>query len=93
MDSQKVMKETDVVVLPKVTEYAEFLRKERNIAPENCHLRIGFNNCGQFYKGTLSLLDKSADPKAKPKFGELFKDTRGEEVECHRAGSEYQGKL
>ena len=67
--------------------------KERNIAPENCHLRIGFDNCGQFYKGTLSLLDKSADPKAKPKFGELFKDTRGEEVECHRAGSEYQGKL
>ena len=75
MDSKKVVKETDVVVLPKVTEYAEFLRKERNIAPENCHLRIGFDNGGNFYKGTLSLLDKSADPQAKPKFGELFKDT------------------
>ena len=75
MDNKKVVKETDVVVMPKVTEFAEFLREKRQIAPENCHLRIGFDNGGNFYKGTLSLLDKSADPLAKPKFGALFKDT------------------
>ena len=75
MDSKKVVRDIDVVVMPKVDEYVEFLRETRNIAPENVHVKVGFDNGGGFYKGTLSVMDKSTNPEDKPKFGPDFKDT------------------
>ena len=47
------------LVCPSPNDLVEYVRKNRNVSKENCHVRIGLDSGGDFMKITMNVIDKS----------------------------------